>query len=99
VTAAPLAVELELNEPQVLAELPGVQLQFTPPFAGSPVTVAAMFGVALGARVAGGGVVSVTLIPEAGVMVIAGVLWPFVGSVTEVAVITTVLAGTVRGAV
>jgi hypothetical protein len=76
-----------------------VQLQFTPPFAGSPVTVAAMVGVPLGNRVDGGGVVSVTLSPEAGVIVIAGVPWLFVGSVTEVAVITTVLAGTVRGAV
>jgi hypothetical protein len=30
VTATPLSVVAELNEPQVLAELPGVQVQFTP---------------------------------------------------------------------
>ena len=36
----PLALLLALNEPQVAAELPGVQLQVTPPFPESLVTVA-----------------------------------------------------------
>jgi hypothetical protein len=36
----PLALLLALNEPQVAAELPGVQLQVTPPLPESLVTVA-----------------------------------------------------------
>jgi len=47
VTGVPLAVVLELNEPQVAALLPGVQLQVTPPFAESLATVAVMLWVAL----------------------------------------------------
>ncbi|MGB8523326.1 MAG: hypothetical protein WCD43_10195 [Candidatus Acidiferrales bacterium] len=38
--AVPLGVVPGLNEPQVAAELPGVQLHVTPAFAESPVTVA-----------------------------------------------------------
>ena len=56
---AALAVWVARNDPHVLA---GVQLQFTPAFAESPVTVAAMFVLAPLVREDGGGVVSVTLI-------------------------------------
>jgi hypothetical protein len=38
--AVPLGVVIGSNEPQVVAELPGVQLQVTPAFFESPVTVA-----------------------------------------------------------
>ena len=53
VVLVPLAVlaELKLDAPQDVA---GVQLQFTPKPAGSPVTVAAMVAGALAARDAGG---------------------------------------------
>jgi hypothetical protein len=85
-----------LNEPQVLA---GAQLQFTPALFGSPLTVAVMVAVAPGTRVDGGAVLTVTVIPEAALIVIAGVLALFVVSVTEVAVMTTVLVGTELGAV
>ena len=44
---------LALNEPQVAAELPGVQLQVTPPFAESLVTVAVIEKVPPKAREVG----------------------------------------------
>jgi hypothetical protein len=44
-------------------------------------------------------VLSVTVIPDAGLIVIAGVLALIRVLVTDVAVMTTVLAGTVAGAV
>jgi hypothetical protein len=40
IVAVPLAVAAGVNEPQVAAELPGVQLHVTPAFLESPVTVA-----------------------------------------------------------
>jgi hypothetical protein len=58
-----------------------------------------MVAVAPGTRVDGGAVLTVTVIPEAALIVIAGVLALFVVSVTEVAVMTTVLVGTELGAV
>jgi hypothetical protein len=95
VTATPLAVVAELNEPQVPA---GAQLQVTPPFAESLATVAVM-GVVPLTNSEVGVVLSVTVIAGAGVIVIAGVLALMLVLLTEVAVITTVLAGTVAGAV
>ena len=92
---AALSVPVGLNEPQVLA---GVQLHFTPTFAGSLLTVAAMLAVPLGTFVVLGGVVKLTEITVTSI-VIAGVLALFVESVTVVAVITTLLVGTMVGAV
>jgi len=86
-------VVVGLKEPQ---EPAGVQLQFTPAVS---VVVAALVAVALVAIDDGGGVLSETVIPEAGLMVMGGVLALIVLFVTEVAVMTTVLAGTVAGAV
>jgi hypothetical protein len=47
--AVPLATAVvpELNEPQVAALLPGLQLQMTPPFAESLATVAVTESVSL----------------------------------------------------
>jgi hypothetical protein len=49
VTGVPLATGFapELNEPQVVALLPGLQLQMTPPFAESLATVAVTESVSL----------------------------------------------------
>jgi hypothetical protein len=58
-----------------------------------------MVAVALVAIEDGGGVLSETVIPEAGSMVMGGLLALIAVLVTEVAVRTTVLAGTVAGAV
>ena len=54
--AVPLGVVPGLNEPQVLAELPGVQLQVTPACCESPLTVAVTATAAApGANIPGGG--------------------------------------------
>jgi hypothetical protein len=95
VTAVPLAVVAELNVPQVPA---GAQLQVTPPFAASLVTVAVTDIVSL-TNVEVGVALRVTMITGTGVIVIAAVLALIVLLVTEVAVMTTVPAGTVAGAV
>jgi len=95
VTATPLAVVPELNEPQVAA---GVQLQVTPPFAASLVTVA-VTGVVSLTNMEVGVALNVIVITGTGVIVIAAVLALIALFVTEVAVMTTVLAGTVAGAV
>jgi hypothetical protein len=58
-----------------------------------------MLAVPPGASDKGGGALSVTVIPEAGSIVIAGVLALIAVLLIEVAVITTVLVGTVEGAV
>jgi hypothetical protein len=58
-----------------------------------------MVEVAPGARECGGGGLNAVVIAEVALTLIGSVLALFVGSVTEVAVITTVLAGTVAGAV
>jgi hypothetical protein len=63
------------------------------------VVVAAIIAVAFVAIDDGGGVLIETVNPEVGLMVMGGVLALIVLSVTEVAVMTTVLAGTVAGAV
>jgi hypothetical protein len=102
--AVPLAEAGELNDPQVAALLPGVQLQVTPPFAESLATVAVMDSVPLATREVGAGVgtvLSVTVMGGGAValMVIAGVLALIAVLVSEVAVMTTVRAGTVAGAV
>jgi hypothetical protein len=84
VTAVPLAEAGELNDPQVAALLPGVQLQVTPPFAEPLNTVAVMAWVALTCRDVGT-VLSVTVIGGgAAVMVMAGVLALIMVLVTEV---------------
>ncbi len=85
-----------MKDPQ---EPEGMQLQVTPPLAESFATVAAMVAVALVASDAGGAVVRVTVIPEAGLMVMAGEVALIAVLVTEVAVIVTVPEGTVAGAV
>lgn len=91
-----LAVPVGLNEPQVTA---GVQVQFTPRPAGSPVTVAAMVVFPPSNKDVGGAVVSATEITVA-LMVIAGVLALTAGLVTEVAMMTTTEpVGTEAGAV
>jgi hypothetical protein len=92
----PLAEVAELNVPQ---ELAGVQLQVTPAFALSLLTVAVMAAVPPVGRDTGGGVLHVTVIPEVRLMVIAGLLALIAVLATEVAVITTVLEGTALGAV
>ena len=68
VIVAPLAAALvpELNEPQVDALLPGVQLQITPPFDESFCTAAAMFVTAVIPIVAGGAGWRETEIPAGG---------------------------------
>ena|ERR1700693_5677668 len=54
--AVPLGVVPGLNEPQVLAELPGVQLHVTPAFRESPETVAVTgTEAAPGVKIPGGG--------------------------------------------
>jgi hypothetical protein len=58
-----------------------------------------MVAVPLGAIEDGGAGLNATAIADVASMVIAGVLALAVVSVTEVAVITTVLAGTAAGAV
>jgi hypothetical protein len=95
VTAVPLAEVAELNAPQVPA---GAQLQVTPPFAESLATVAVTEAVSL-TNMEVGVALRVTVITGTGVIVIAAVLALTVDLVTEVAVMTTVLAGTVAGAV
>lgn len=71
VVLAPLAVCVELNEPQVPV---GVQLQSTPEFEVSFATVAATDAVALGFKVEGGGVVrEIETVP---VLLLAGVAEP-----------------------
>jgi hypothetical protein len=77
----------------------GVQDQLTPALAESPETVAATGALAPVEREAGGAVVRATEIPEFELIVIGEVLALLVVSVTEVAVITTVLEGTLAGAV
>ena len=103
-TAVPLAEAGELNDPQVVALLPGVQLQVTPRFAESLATVAVMETVPLTTKEVGAGVgtvLSATVMGGGGValIVIAGVLAPVAVLVTEVAVMTTARVGTVAGAV
>jgi hypothetical protein len=95
VTAAPLAVVAELNAPQ---ESAGAQLHVTPPFAGSLATVAVMGSVSFSYSKAGV-VLSVTVIVGDGVMVMAAVLALTAELAIEVAVMTTVDAGTAAGAV
>src|SRR5271170_2785845 len=59
----PLGVVPGLNEPQVAAELPGVQLQVTPACAESPVTVAVTDTAgAPGTTIPGGGWLMLTSI-------------------------------------
>ncbi len=58
-----------------------------------------MVEVAPGAMEDGGAGLNAVVIAEVALTVIGRVLALFVGSVTEVAVITTVLAGTIAGAV
>jgi len=104
VTAVPLAEAGELNDPQVAALLPGVQLQVTPRFAESWATVAVMDSVPLATKEVGAGVgtvLSVTVMGRGGValIVIAGVLALIAVLVTELAVMTTVRVGAVAGAV
>ena len=101
-TAVPLAEAGELNDPQVTALLPGVQLQVTPPFAESLATVAAIDSVPLATKEVGTGVgtvLSATVIGGVALILIAGVLAPIAVLVIEVAVMTTVRLGTVAGAV
>jgi hypothetical protein len=86
---AALAVPVGLNEPQVAA---GVQLQFTPRVAGSPVTVAAMVAVAPAARDDGGGVVNATEITVA-LIAMEALLALIVLVVTEVAMSVTAATG------
>ena len=83
---AALAVPVGLNEPQVAA---GVQLQFTPRVAGSPVTVAAMVAVAPAARDDGGGVVNATV----ALIAMEALLALIVLVVTEVAMSVTAATG------
>ena len=95
--AAPLAVFVGLKLPH--CELPQVTLQVTPPLAESPVTDAMTLAVAPVASDEGGGVLSVTEMAGAVVMVMEAVA-DFVGSETEMAVtVTTPVPGTVAGAV
>ncbi len=75
----------------------GAQLHVTPAFAESLVTVAVMDAVPFTARDAGAPLTE-TLIAGGGVMVMVAVP-DFVVSVTDVAVIVTLLKGTVEGAV
>jgi hypothetical protein len=95
---AALAVVVGLKDPQLEA---GVQLQVTPLFAESFVTVAAMAAVFEGAIAVGGAVLNATLIVVvvAAFTVMALVLAVILVLSTSVAVITTVLEGTVAGAV
>jgi hypothetical protein len=92
---AALAVWVGRNDPHALV---GMQLQFTPASAESPVTVAAMFAFVPVVREDGGGVVSATLIWVAGLMAMGEVRALFVVSVTDVAVMITARDGTVVGA-
>ena len=73
--------------------------QLTPAFAESPETVAATGVLAPVESEVGGAVLKATEIPEFELIVIGEELALFVVSVTEVAVITTVLEGTLAGAV
>jgi hypothetical protein len=84
-------VVVGLNEPQAPT---GVQLQVTPAVS---FVVAAMLAVAPATIDDGGGVLNETVIPEDRSMVIGLVL--VVALVAEVAVMTTVVAGTLLGAV
>lgn len=89
----PLAVCVGLSPPQAFA---GAQLQVTPAFAGSLATSAMIRVDWLGAIECSVGLRVTTMFV---VMVMALVLAFFVASVTEVAVMTTVEAGTLAGAV
>ena len=94
-TAVPLAEAEELNDPQVAALLPGVQLQVTPSFAESLATVALMDSVSLTYSDVGV-VLSVTLMGGgAGVMAMVGRLANAAVLVAEVAVIVTSLTAVV----
>ena len=95
--AAPLAVLVGSKLPH--GALAQVTLQVTPALAESPVTEATTLAVAAVASEAGGGVLSVTEIVGAVVIVIEAVA-DFVGSEAEVAVtVTTPVPGTTVGAV
>jgi hypothetical protein len=93
----PLAVFAGLKLPH--CALPQVTLQVTPALAESPVTEAMMLAVAPVARDEGGGVLSVTEIAGAVVMVMVADA-DFVGSEREMAVtVTTPVPETAEGAV
>jgi protein-S-isoprenylcysteine O-methyltransferase Ste14 len=85
-----------LNEPQAPT---GAQLQYTPRLFASLLTVAATVAVVPAAIADGGGVLSVTWISVGGSIVMAGALALIALLSIEVAVMTTVLAGTEAGAV
>lgn len=85
--AVPLAVEVELKEPQA-PELPQVTVQVTPPFLVSLLTTAVRLLVAPTMSDVGGTGLRATVIPGAVMVMVAD--WDLVVSVTEVAVTVTV---------
>ena len=97
VVAAPLAVDVGLNDPH--ATVPQVTVHLTPAFALSFATFAVMLVVAFTASGLGGCAANVTAIGCAAVIVIVAEA-DFVLSVTETAVMVTVFpVGTAAGAV